>query len=446
MQIANINSESDQELFAYREDCEKYVLSISLLWPEKIPIISAIVDVKDFIDPAIKKLYDLVSMMESAGEPISPQSVLLSVKRCGMLEELGGAAGYAKLVNHAPTGVHAAFYASEVARLSMSGRLRWLARKLMESASLKSCDPAKALMEFESQAKWATAALGKSAKHIHDVVDEILADSRSKAKPTSGKCIPTGYRALDRMIGGYYTGGLTLLGGRFGRGKSGFSAESLAYGAAKGNKALVFSLEMTEREFVQRILSSQAGVSMNAWQRELDMVEDKNIEGFAERRPSFMWRIDPSSRHTARTIKSACQLMKARDGLDLIVIDNLQLMGDDDRRPPKNERVKNRTEELKRVAKELDIAIILLCQLNAEAASGRPTSTSWASSKEIEGDSDTALILHRVEEDSMKYEVIVTKNRSRGTTGSVPFVFDGEYQMFQDPAVSDPAISVNCAY
>ncbi|MFK5283438.1 DnaB-like helicase C-terminal domain-containing protein, partial [Lacticaseibacillus paracasei] len=70
--------------------------------------------------------------------------------------------------------------------------------------------------------------------------------------------------------------------------------------------------------------------------------------------------------------------MKARDGLDLIVIDNLQLMGDEDKRPPKNERVKNRTEELKRIAKVLDIAIILLCQLNAEAASGRPTSTSWA--------------------------------------------------------------------
>lgn len=446
MQIAVVKSDEEQELFAYREECEKQVLSISLLWPEKIPTISAIVNAKDFVDPAIKKLYDLVFMMQSADEPITPQSVLLSVKRCGLLDELGGAAGYAKLANYAPTGAHAAFYATEVARLAMSGRLRWLARKLCEQASMKDCDPAKALMEFESQAKWATASLGKSAKHIHDVVDEILADSRAKTKATSGRCIPTGYKALDRMVGGYYTGGLTLLGGRFGRGKSGFSAESLAYGAAKGSKALVFSLEMTEREFVQRILSSQAGVSMNAWQRELDMVEDKNIEEFAGKRSKYTWRIDPSSRHTTRTIKSACQLMKARDGLDLIVIDNLQLMGDEDKRPPKNERVKNRTEELKRIAKELDIAIILLCQLNAEAASGRPTSTSWASSKEIEGDSDTALILHRVEEDSMKYEVIVTKNRSRGTTGSVPFVFDGEYQMFQDPAVSDPSLNIEGAY
>lgn len=265
-----------------------------------------------------------------------------------------------------------------------------------------------------------------------EVLDDILCRDTSPSTVIETDC-PN----LNRKLGGgFRTGKLILGGGRFGKGKTAFGCQSVASAIRQGFKALTISMEMSSAEMYQRIVSAECGIPMSAWKRALNQSETQLIREYRDTTKNAVWRIDDRPTQSVRTIHNVAKLMKLREGLDFILIDNLQLLqfeGD-----PKTQDALQLTQiskRLKLMSRDLDVAIMLLCQLDTDAGKpgAIPNSTSWARSKAIEGDADIALMLHQVsEEKPSEYLLICTKFRD-SPKFTIPLRFEGLYQRFSDP-------------
>ena len=414
----------------YREKCERMVLSICLLAPEYVPAAMSVVSVSDIVEPSLKKLFRLIGLMSINDEPITSQSVLLSCHKSGLLDEIGGKSEYAKLVSYSPAPDHYEHYCREVVRLAACEKVFRAAERAMDASTETDCDPSAEVKNFENATRGLEAS--KPASKVGGVILAIHA-SRDPEAGVLGTCIKTGFPSFDELIGGLYNKTLVLLGGRFGKGKSCLAAQFVSSCVASEKSAMIFSLEMSEQEFVQRILSGESGISMNAWLRLRSDEEQARIKGFHVTQQAYNWEIDDDSHQSIDSIRAKCQLMKSRGGLDLVVIDNLQILDLPVRKGRTVEQeTKSITVALKKMAKDLDVCIVLLCQLDTEAGRNRPGSTSWASCKSIEGDADVAMILHQPKPDSPDYDLILTKVRSQGPTGTLSLRFYGEFQRFED--------------
>lgn len=428
------SAESQAEFSQYQAQCERWVIGICLASPDMVRIVTSYVSERDFLCEEMRCLCRAISLLEAGNELITFQSVAAIVMRQGMMKEFGGAAGYARLAHESPPAAQAEFYARELARLAYCRRLYFAAMQLQQKVSDKNSDPSTAFAEFEAVTKTYSSISKRTDRSFQEVFDGIIEKAKSKDDSAHiGKKISTGYPSLDSMIAGFFPKNVILLGGRFGIGKSGMAAEMVACAAAYGMSSLVFSLEMTKEEFSQRVLSSQANVSMNTWgRRRISEHELQAIESYRVQSADYLWRIEDSARQSMKDIRAMIRITKARQGLDLVVIDNLQLLKPMDFRKPRDQQLTDITGELKRIAKESDCAVLLLCQLNADAEGERPTNKSWAGGKAIVGDADVCLLLHRPKDDKNEYELIVSKNRSRGNKGIIEMKFDGEHQRFID--------------
>jgi replicative DNA helicase len=422
-----------------RRRCETELMSISVLYPEYIPLVATIVSPNDFCNQELQELFRLVESMSLNGEPISATSVMIAAQRSGLVARIGGAAEYTRLINdnQIQNPKLAEFVARELARLSACSTVYAAAIELTKRISEKSAKPDEELTVFRTKTDRASVQLSKPAIPIGSIIKSIL---HQPDGAIDGTRISTGFEKLDELVGGMFTKNLTLLGGRFGKGKSCLAAQLVSNAVFASKSAVVFSLEMSEREFTQRIISSECGVSMNAWLRRRNDEEQQRIWELHKKQQGCKWWIDDRSHQTVNTIRTRCQLAKYRDGIDLIVIDNLQLLSPIDRHLPKDQQKKAETEELKRIARDLDVSILLLCQLDSEAGRSRPNETSWATCKSIAGDADLAMMLHQPEatQDNPKpdYELIVTKVRSTGERGTLHYRFDGEFQRFEELLLS----------
>jgi replicative DNA helicase len=125
--------------------------------------------------------------------------------------------------------------------------------------------------------------------------------------------------------------------------------------------------------------------------------------------------------------------MKLQTGLGLVVVDNLQLIKPADHRAPRHERIKQCTIDLKTMARELQVPVLLLSQLNADAEGNEPNDTHYAGSKETLPDIDVSLLMHRETKEAADVEIICTKNRKGGPPFRAKLIFDGQYQSFAEP-------------
>jgi replicative DNA helicase len=413
-----------------RSETEANLLGCLLMDPAKIDEISEVVDPSDIVHVPYRKLYSLVVGMREARQPVTFASVLVAAKRNGLIDELGGASAYGQLVQSLPNSASYRAYANEVSRLSACRKAELAGLEFMRTLARPDCDPRQAIDALVGRVQDIGITVDEHSKHIADIMREVHAEGALPEDAFSKQRIKTGYPSLDTLIGGLYPKNLYLLGGYFGSGKSAMAADLGAHGAAAGKSVLLFSVEMTGSEFAQRVLSIEAGVSMNAWQRPRTQDEQDRIASVADYAEEWRWWIDDTSRQTIHSIRAASRLRKVSDGLDIIIIDNLALIQSYSHEK-KVDRYKATTEELKRLSRELDCCILLIAQLNADAAGNEPNSTSWADCKSIEGDADVAMMLHRIDETD-EYKLIVTKNRSRGPRGKVPLRWDGQFQRFTD--------------
>ena len=428
-------------------EAEKSVLGAAMLSKDALFDVMEVVKPADFYDENHKEIFQAMIDLNRKNAPVDALTVAEELKKRNSLEMVGGRAYIASLSSMTPTTSNAMEYGRIVAEKASVRRLIETADDIVTKGYDGTMDANQMLDYAESGIFEISQARQKGQySHIRDVLVENLAII-DRAEQMDGGLTgsTTGFSKLDEMTSGMQKSDLIILAARPAMGKTAF-ALSLARNAAVKGKAsvMIFSLEMAKEQLTQRLLSMESKVDLQTlktgrlerrdWDDlnvALDILSNSNIH------------IDDTAGISIMEMKSKCRRLKAEEGLDLIVIDYLQLMNPEGKADSRTQEISVISRNLKLLARELDCPVLVLSQLSRapeQRTDHRPMLSDLRESGSIEQDADIVIFLYRDEyynkEDTEKpgeCEVIVAKHRS-GPTGSVDVAWIERYTQFKDKA------------
>ena len=279
----------------------------------------------------------------------------------------------------------------------------------------------------------------KLDKLMNDALEEMNAIAQHGDKLVG---IPTGFNELDKLLNGLQPGQLIMLAARPGMGKSTLGLDFARAASIKNNAtSAVFSLEMGRNEIVMRLLSAESGIGLTAMRsgkmNENDWQKLARKMSGVSNAPLF---IDDSPNLTITEIRAKCRRLKQRHDLKLIIVDYLQLMTSGRKVESRQQEVSEFSRSLKLLAKELDVPVVAISQLNRgpeQRTDKRPMLADLRESGSLEQDSDVVILIHRDDHYNRESErqgeadLIVAKHRN-GPTGVINVSFQGHYSRFAE--------------
>ncbi len=363
-----------EKLLPQNIEAESGALGSIIIDPEAIVQVSDFLRPEDFYRDAHRTIYEVILHLYQSSEPADFITICDELERTGRLEDVGGASYITSLINQVPTSGNVEYYGHIVERTATLRRLIHAAGQIAAVAY----DEADADTALDKAEKLIFEISQRHTRSGFSSMEEILADYMTKLEQLNAHRgtivgIPTGFTDLDRMTGGLQRSDLIVLAARPGMGKTSL-ALSLAHNTATKykNSVAVFSLEMSKEQLVQRLLSMDAGVDQqrlrtgwieeDEWDR-IVLASDKLSE-------ASIW-IDDTAGISTMEMRSKSRRLLAEHGVDLIIVDYLQLM-----QANANKRSENRVQEvseisrsLKGLARELNVPVVALSQLSRSVES-----------------------------------------------------------------------------
>lgn len=424
-------------------EAEASLLGAILIDSEALVKIADQIAVHDFYEDKHRRIYEAVTALYDRHSPIDVLTLSDQLKAVGFLEMVGGAAYLTELTNFVPTAAHVEQYAAIVAQKSLRRRLI----KAAQDITGMGFDEAKNLQELIEEAE--TKLFEVSQQHVKQDIsslEDILADSFERLDELhkdKGKLrgIPTGYKDLDGKLAGLQRSDLIILAARPSMGKTAFVL-NLAHNVAvrAGEGVLIFSLEMSKEQLVDRMLSRESGV--DAWALRTGNLSDKDFEKIGQAMGTLSEAkiyIDDTPGITVSEMRTKARREAHQHPIGLIVVDYLQLMSGGSRFGGDGNRVQEISEisrGLKGVARELNVPLIALSQLSRSVESRTPPHPQLSDLREsgsIEQDADVVAFLYREEyynpeTDRKNILDIMIKKHRNGPTGNIELYFDREKQ------------------
>ena len=405
----------------------------------------------DFYQPAHREIFEAMVALHQQQRPIDLVTVDAELTRRGTLEGIGGTEYLMRLMSFVPTTANVKAYITLVAEKSTLRKLI----KASQEISQECYSQQNPLQETLGHAEKAifdivmNRASGESLVHVRDVLYNTYANIEELAKlkgRVSG--VPTGFTLLDNMLTGLHGGELIIIGARPSMGKTSFAMNIATHAALYANKSVaVFSLEMPREQIAMRMLCTEASVDMQSVRRGL--IDDDGWMRLTDALgplASCHLYLDDTAGLSPSQLRSRCRRLMAEHGLDLIVIDYLQLMAADGRHDNRQQEVSEISRTLKLIALELKVPLIACAQLsraNAQRQDKRPMLSDLRDSGSIEQDADVVMFLHREDyynpdtPDKNVAEVIVQKQRN-GPLGTVKLAWLSQYTRFADMSFHPP--------
>lgn len=440
-------------------DIERIVLGALMIDKDAFSIISEILRPNTFYEPRNQKIYQAIQKLNLDENPVDIMTVVEELKKEGTLEEVGGPAYIVELSSHVASSAHIEYHAKILAQKSLARQLISFASVVETKAFDDTVDVDELMQETESSLfELSQKNMRQDYTHVEPVVKQAVEILQKAAQNQGGLTgLPTGYTKLDDYTAGWQKSDLVIIAGRPAMGKTSF-ALSLAKNIAVdyGKPIAFFSLEMNNVQLVNRLISNVCEIEgkkiLNGqlgddeWSR-----LDKNIRKLQDA-PIY---IDDTPGMSIFELRTKARRLVREKGVEIIMIDYLQLMNANvkgARFGSRQEEVSTISRSLKGLAKELDIPVLALSQLNrtVESREGtdgkRPQLSDLRESGAIEQDADMVLFVHRPEyyriyTDSQgndlhgKAQIIIAKHR-KGATGDVLLNFRGEFTRFDNPSPS----------
>jgi replicative DNA helicase len=438
----------------HNTEAEQTVIGALLLDPEAIFKIDAKLAASDFYDPVYRDIYAAIRQLSEKGTPIDFVTVADSLKDNERVQAVGGSVFLSRLASDVPTSSHITQYADMVHDRSRRRQLITVGKR-MESLGHTDKQSADELIELAEQEflKVARQASNNEPCSLADLRAERFdhyVNLYESEDPTQFCALPTGFPAIDKKLCGLSAGQLIVLAGRPGMGKTAFALDIASHVAgSQGKNVLVCSLEMSKEELFGRLLAKRLGIE--SWKLERGAITDSDFAKMGSvmddlgQPPLY---IDDDTDTTLINIRSKARCHQMRHGLDLLVIDYLQLIEVTDKIAGENQtqRVSYITKTLKQLARELQCPVLLLSQLSRECekrVDKRPIPSDLRDSGSIEQDADKILMLYRESEynedcdNPNLTEVLIRKNR-HGPKGCVELHFTHEKMSFVNRNDSAP--------
>ena len=424
-------------------EAEKAVLSAILLENDAVHAVYTEVKPDDFYHPAHRTLYEAMIALKDANHPVDLHTLSDYLNGPKLLDAIGGPVALAELADYEATAANVLHHARIVHDKATKRRLISVATEIVELGFDGSQQAGPLLDAAESRIFEITQATSRpSFRSLHDEMQDTF-DYVEALMNRGGELtgLPTGFADLDEMTGGLQPGELIIIAARPSMGKTAL-ALNIARNAAvdHGKKVAIFSLEMTTRSLVLRLLAAEARIDSSAFRRGFIAHNDHTrLVNAAGRLANAQIWIDDGSSATLLEIKAKSRRLKAERGLDLVVVDYLQLAHSDGKVERREQEISEISRGLKALAKELDIPVLTLSQLNRgpEArADKRPMLADLRESGAIEQDADLIGFIYRDEvynkdsDDEGIAELIISKQRN-GPTGPIRLRFEGRFARFE---------------
>lgn len=423
-------------------EAEESVLGSMMLSAEAIAEVIEVLESTDFYRSANSTIYRTIHQLFSKGEPVDTLTVIDALERAGNLEKVGGRLYVRDLVDAVPTPRSARRYAEIVAGTALRRRLITAAAEIMEMGYSAQGDPSEVADTAEQRmydvARRETTQEIDMIGPLASAALEELEDMQSRNSDYSG--LETGFRDLDRMTSGFQPGNFIVIAARPGIGKTSLAMNIAANVALKGSPVAVFSLEMSRHEIGMRVLCSKAGVPWNRIRAKQEAPSDwtRMMQAADALRDAPLHVIDSGNVNIV-DIRAKARRLRSQ-GLSMIIVDYLQLMTGPDggaRRENRQQEVADISRSLKLLAKELEIPVVALSQLNRKVEDRamkdrRPQLSDLRESGAIEQDSDLVMFIHRDDADPAKKnmaQLLVAKHRN-GPTGDIELYFDPSLTRF----------------
>ena len=436
-------------------DAEASLLGAILIDADAIVKVADALSVADFYEVRHQKIYDAMIELYERREALDVLTLADRLRNNGYLDMVGGAAYLTELTNFVPTASHAEQYADIIGGKGARRRLIKASQEITELGY----DESKPLKELIEEAE--TRLFEVSQQHVKQSIvslETILADSFDRLDDLHKdkqkiRGVPTGYRDLDNMLAGLQRSDLFILAARPSMGKTAFVL-NLAHKIAVESKepVLIFSLEMSKEQLVDRLLSMESGV--DAWALRTGNLTDNDFEKIGHAMGTLSEAqifIDDTPGITISDLRTKARREAHLRPLGLIIVDYLQLMSGGSRYGGDGNRVQEISEisrGLKGVAREMNVPLIALSQLSRSVESRTPQIPQLSDLREsgsIEQDADVVAFLYREDyynpESERKniMDILIKKHRN-GPTGGVELYFDREKQRISslDVKHSDP--------
>jgi replicative DNA helicase len=424
---------------------EQCVLGGMLLSRDAISDVLDVIKATDHYRPAHQIVHETILDLYGRGEPADAITVAAELTKRGDIAKVGGAPYLHTLIASVPTAANAGYYARIVRERAILRRLVEVGTRIVQLGYAGDADADELVDRAQAEVYGVTERrVSDDYLPLADIMNDALVEIEAIENRSTMTGVPTGFADLDHLTNGLHAGQMIVIAARPALGKSTMALDLARAASIKhGLTSVIFSLEMSRNEITMRLLSSESRVSLQAMRtgkmNQDDWSRLARRMGEIAQAPMF---IDDSPNLSMMEIRAKCRRLKQQHDLRLVIVDYLQLMTSPRRVENRQQEVSELSRSLKLLAKELNVPVVAVAQLNRSAelrGDKRPMLSDLRESGAIEQDADVVILLHR--EDAYEPEsprageadFIVAKHRN-GPTTTVTVAFQGHYSRFVDMA------------
>ena len=426
-------------------EAERALLGAILLEPKAFLNIASFLEGDDFYLKRHEYIWQALNRLQARNEAIDYVTLSRELQDMSKLEEVGGPAYLTSLVNNTPSSVHAEVYGRLVERASIRRKMLMATDEIRKLALDEELPIDKVISESEqtlfsvssSQIKREFVPIWDAVSEYYDEMEKLLAAGQGMVG------LPTGFKALDGLLGGFQKSDLSVFAGRPGMGKTSWLLTVALSIARRGARVALFTMEMGVEQMVQRLISMETGIKIQ--QLRTASISAREHTRFTEaigRLANLPLFIDDTPAVTPVEMRTKCRRLQHEYGLDVVMVDYMQLMSAG--RPYENNRVQEISyisRALKELARELNVTMLSTSQLSRaveQRQDKRPQLSDLRESGSIEQDADAVMFLYRDEvynpettEFPNQADVLLSKHR-HGPTGVIQLYFEKSITKFMD--------------
>ncbi|MAU13256.1 MAG: replicative DNA helicase [Anaerolineaceae bacterium] len=431
----------------FSQQAEEAVIGAVLLDPQAFVTVSSFLQPEDFFLLRHNYIWASMARLNERGMAIDQLTVAEELDNFNHLDAIGGQAYLIQLANNTPTSVYAEVYGRIVERTAVRRRLMQVSDEIRLLALNEEKNIEDVISEAESQlfnvsdtqTKRDFVPMWEALSAYYDHIEELL-QNQGKALG-----VPSGFRDLDQLLGGFQRSDLIVFAGRPGMGKTSFLLTTAMNAARIGARVAIFTMEMGVEQMVQRMVAMETGINVQKLRlAQLNAQEASRFTEAVGRISNFPIFIDDSPAISPLEMRTKCRRLAHEHGLDMIMVDYMQLMNAG--KGYENNRVQEISfisRNLKELAREFNVPLISAAQLSRaveQRQDKRPVLSDLRESGSIEQDSDIVMFLYRDEvyneatEFPNQADILVSKHRN-GPTGVIQLYFEKRLTKFMDASV-----------
>jgi replicative DNA helicase len=433
-------------------EAERTVLGGILVHKENLNVVLSIISPEDFYTDAHRKILERIIVLVDKSLPVDVLALTEELQRGALLEEVGGAAYVASLLDGVPKSLNVEYYAQIIKEKALLRRLILSSAKII-SASYEQKDDADELLNAAQAAivEVAEQRLKPGFQPMSVLTPPTLGMIETlieRKEAVTG--VPTGFRYLDGLTAGFHPAELVILAARPSMGKTALALNISHHVGLKTDKAVgFFSMEMAKEQIVIRLLCAEAQLDIKRTRTGfINNREFEKLKLAGEALSQARIFIDESAALTVMEMKAKCRRLKLEQRLDIVFVDYIQLMRTGGRFENRNQEMSFISRSLKELAKEIQIPVVGISQLSRAPERGRrepkPQLSDLRESGAIEQDADVVIFIYRPEiyhpdDESLRgvAEVNIAKQRN-GPVGNLQLAFIREYARFADMELYTP--------